>query len=663
MRIGVRWPLNGHSDWRSECSTVALTWLVLAVIVVMQALPFTYGYRRSADDLAFLAVLFGGRSLDEFAISAAVAQGRLGLLLTVPLNVLGTYLSGEYIARLSFVLMHFGVFALFAAYFSLISATNVTRALLIFLIALHPICRGTDHMPPTSYPLQNTLPFLALLIARCTIFIVQQRGRGGQYLLWPARVVFLAAMITTEFAFLLATALLAAEYAFALAQSRHRGESVAKSLLSVAEQRSFFYDVAIVAVALFAYLAFRWIYPSSYDGNVIDAWFEFRRVVETTVRHVLAGTVFSREIFEVASLPREALPMAALVGILTALCLFAVLDDVRALPLPLVVAFFSVLAIAYVTFPLAGNAKQQDWCVDRGACGYLDSRISYLGFAVIIICLVALVLRLIPTYRVATALVAVISLATGLVAATTYARNVGDGLLMLADARSWQRADLLACYPDIQPAADRQLLKMIDPESGIRFHPEVDKAKFWRDYMRFVRDGRRCPPNGANRQADLRSLSELGPGLLVGQTIYFNDGSAIRYLDTGWSQQETWGVWTDGDRAYLVILPRSAPGAKLWLLVVFTAYVPPSVGQQTIDVSVNGRIVDTWTISQQGDGKECCERSIALGSDLRPADEISIAFHISTPRNPDVDREIVDSRHLGLFLHSMTLTDSAGKGR
>lgn len=156
MRIGVRWPLNGHSDWRSECSTVALTWLVLAVIVVMQALPFTYGYRRSADDLAFLAVLFGGRSLDEFAISAAVAQGRLGLLLTVPLNVLGTYLSGEYIARLSFVLMHFGVFALFAAYFSLISATNVTRALLIFLIALHPICRGTDHMPPTSYPAEHS---------------------------------------------------------------------------------------------------------------------------------------------------------------------------------------------------------------------------------------------------------------------------------------------------------------------------------------------------------------------------------------------------------------------------------------------------------------------------------------------------------------------------
>ena len=63
----------------------------------MQALPFTYGYRRSADDLVFLAVFVRGRSLDEFAISAAVAKDDWTAV-DHALNVLGTYLSGRYIA-------------------------------------------------------------------------------------------------------------------------------------------------------------------------------------------------------------------------------------------------------------------------------------------------------------------------------------------------------------------------------------------------------------------------------------------------------------------------------------------------------------------------------------------------------------------------------------
>lgn len=665
MIRGMRYLLGSQIDLRRDRSIVWLTWLALAVIILLQAQPFTYGYRRSADEVAFLAALTNGwRTVEEMTVMLAVTQGRLGLFVTTPLNVLGAYLSDESLARWVFVLLHFGVYALFATYFSIISATNVTRSLLLFLIALQTICGRDDYMPPITYPLQNTLAFLALLIARCSILLVQRSDRSGRYLLWPARAIFLLAMLTTEFAFLLATALLAAEHGFTLAERRRTGASARDALLGLITQRTFIYDVAIVSIALFAYLAYRWTHPSGYVGNVIDAGLEFGRVIEATARHVLAGTVFSRNIFDFGTLPLEALPLAALVGILTAACLVAVLPEVRTLPSPFFVTLGSVLAIAYVTFPLAGNARQQVWCVDSGACGYLDSRISYLGFAVIIICMISLLLRRMPTSRAAMTTIAVISVATGLIAATTYARNLRDGRDMIPEAWTWERAAILACYPEEQPVANHQLLKVIDPDRRVRFHPGSDKARFWRDYMRFVREDGQCPPDKAAQRAELKRVKEFGLVVLSGQTIYFRDRSAGLFLGSGWSQPEAWGIWSDAEQASLVFLARFAPGAEgPHLRFAFRPYIRPSTGRQTISVSVNGRLADTWTITKEMDDKGCCERTIALGRELNPAEEVDITFRIHDPRKPEADREIVDGRRLGIFLQSMTLTDSTERAR
>lgn len=663
MQFAVPGIPSGQRNWRSERSIVILTWLALAAIVIAQALPFTYGYRRSADEIDFLVASFGGwRTVEEFAKSLAAAQGRLGFLAVMPLNVLGAYLADGYLARWIFVLLHFGMLALFAAYFSILSATNVVRPLLVVLVALQSIGGIHDYMPPISYPLQNTLPILGVLIARCTILSVQPSGRGAPYVLWSARIVFLLAVMTTEYAFLLGTALLAAEYGVATTRSWRHGASPREALVGIFTRRPFLYDAAIVALTLGAYVAYRRLHPSAYVGNVIDAGLDVGRVVETTVRHALAGTIFSREL--IGFVPGEALPMAVVVGILTAACLFAVLYDVRDLPSPVATALGSALALAYVTFPLAGNARQQVWCVDHGACGWLDSRISYLGFGVIVVCMIALVLRYMPNDRTATAVVAAISAATGLVAATAYARNLHDGLAMAADAKAWERAALLACYPEVQPAADLPLLRLIDPERRVRFHPGTDTAKFWRDYMRFLHTNRSCAGDAASRQTVLRQLDELGPTLSIGQTAHFKDRSANRYLGMGWSQQEPWGVWSVAERANLVFLPRFPSGTDaLQLRVAFRPYVRPSIGQQTISVSVNGRLVDTWTISKEMIDKGCCERSIALGRDLPATEEIDVTFHIGDPRNPEADREFVDSRRLGLILQSMTLTDSTDRGR
>jgi hypothetical protein len=152
--------------------------------------------------------------------------------------------------------------------------------------------------------------------------------------------------------------------------------------------------------------------------------------------------------------------------------------------------------------------------------------------------------------------------------------------------------------------------------------------------------------------------------VVSGQTIQFRDESAGQFLGTGWSQQESWGVWSDADQANLVFLPRFPSGTDgLQLRVVFQPYVRPSIGQQAISVLVNRRLVETWTITKEMDDKSCCERTIPLGREMRPAEELDITFHIHEPRNPEVDREIVDNRRLGLFLQSMTLLGSADRTR
>jgi len=107
---------DSQAGWQGKRSTVTLTWLALAMIALIQAEPFTFGYRRSADEIDFLVALFGGwRTVEEFAKSFATAQGRLGFLAVMPLNFLGAYLADGYLARWIFVLLHFGMLALFAA--------------------------------------------------------------------------------------------------------------------------------------------------------------------------------------------------------------------------------------------------------------------------------------------------------------------------------------------------------------------------------------------------------------------------------------------------------------------------------------------------------------------------------------------------------------------
>lgn len=630
------------------------TWLALAIVLVIQALPFTYGYRRSADDAVFLDALAGGwAGIERLALALSVQQGRLGLIPAIPLNTLGAYLADSYWARLAFVLMHFSVFALFAAYVSRLLAANVLYPLLLLLLTLQTVEGVNDYMPPISYPVQNTVPLIMVFSARLTLLQADSQGRVSGLAVWLARLFFLIALVLNEFTFLAGTAALACEYLVIWAR-KLRGTSASTTNLLALVDRRFIWDAGLVAIAFVSYVGYRHVFPSTYIGNVIDGAGSPWRVVATTLRHVHAGTIFVRDLFEVGSIPQHAIFLAAVVGVLTAACSFFFLGQARAIRTPLTVLVVCIVAIAYVTFPLAGNARQQAWCLDSGACGYLDSRISYLGFGLILLCLIALVLKAMPTRRAARVTIAVLSGVLGLMAATSYAYNLRDGLKYANDARAWRRANLLACYPDLQSQQDRRLVRMIDPEARIRFHPGTDQARFWRNYLALKSRNQTCTLDDARRQAERDLLNDAEPILDVGQTISFSQPSAARYLGTGWSALEPAGIWTDGPRAELVFqLASGAQARPLTLKVGFNAYMRPNLSNQAIDVLVDGQRVDTWTITPAMNDGRTHERTIDLGR--RSIVETEIVFHVLNPRQPTTDREISDTRHLGIFLRWMAL--------
>lgn len=636
--------------------TMFATGLALTVVLLVQASPFTYGYRRVADEVAYLEIAMGGWSaIAEATTRLATTQGRLGHLASVPISILGSFLSDSYWVRLVFVLMHFGVFVLFAAYVSRVLATKVTFPLLILLLTLQPIGADSDHMPPINYPLQNTLPLVMLFAARLTILEGESRGRTGGFTIALARLVFLIALVLNEYTFLAGTAVLACEY---LARWGRRldgasGPTTAK-LRSLCD-RSLLLDAGLVVLAFASYIGFRSIFPSQYEGNVLDAVNLPWRIVATTIGHVHAGTFFSHDL-DIGPIPRQAIPLAALAGLLTAVCSCVVLGQARAIATPITIIVVCVVAIAYVTFPLASNAKFQGWCLEGGACGSLDSRISYLGYALILLCLIALALRLMPTRLTTWAMVAVLSGVLGLLGAASYAHNLRIGLVHANDALVWHRANLLACHPDLQSPSDRRLLRMIDPDARVRFHPGTDKAHFWRNYLTLKSKNQSCPPEDERRQAERRLLNDSEPVLAVGQDVRFSRPSAVRYLGGGWSAREEAGIWTDGARAELAFVV--APGPPLGPLVLkvdFTAYVRPNLPAQTVDVYVDGRRVDTWTIVRAVNDGRAQERAIPIEPGRQAAEEIKVVFHILSPRQPEADREIADSRHLGIFLLSIVL--------
>jgi hypothetical protein len=221
---------------------------------------------------------------------------------------------------------------------------------------------------------------------------------------------------------------------------------------------------------------------------------------------------------------------------------------------------------------------------------------------------------------------------------------------------AWTNAVLLACQPDRQPSSDDLLLRMIDPLKRVPFHPGIDRASYWRRHLAYLARTGRCGEAAADGHARVQAL---GPALARGQTVHFQAGAGGDvYLGPGWSQPEAPGVWSDGARAELLVLPRgldvTGPAS---LIVRFTPYFGPSVMNQTVDVYVNGTLTQRWVLAADRPEDRTVERRIELPRDLGREGLVTITFGFSQPRDPGREPGSPETRRLGILLSAITLSD------
>jgi hypothetical protein len=142
-----------------------------------------------------------------------------------------------------------------------------------------------------------------------------------------------------------------------------------------------------------------------------------------------------------------------------------------------------------------------------------------------------------------------------------------------------------------------------------------------------------------------------GPHLALlreGDSITFDArGNQRSYLGTGWSQQEPWGRWTDGQFASL-LLPFLDRSSALNLRIEVRAF-----NCADVIVRVNGEVRTRWSFSD-------CQEYVTQGVLLTPNDlrlgTVTVSFEMPGVRSPhDTDPALTDTRRLGISIRQIII--------
>lgn len=511
-------------------------------------------------------------------------------------------------------------------------------AFLIFL-ALHPL--AFEHLPPTSFPLQNTIPFFVLIACRLAATIVVERG------VWMVigRSLQIIAMLSTEYALLLGLVMISAE-----TLSRHpvRSRQLLGWLHRVLRESAVWGDVATLVLVIGPYVGYRLAFPSSYDGNTLDGIGNLSATMKTTLRHIVDGLVLPRlnsNIF-IAPLPVWIGTVLSGFGMYAAMRMACRVAAGNGTPLGPVVLFL-VGAMVFVTLPVSASVKQQNWCSVWDHCAFLDSRTTILGVVLVLALLITKILHHWPNNKIRKNLHRMVSGFTALIFALTGLHNWDVAEKMRLSAEVWDSARTLACVPKLIPAAPDQLTNLIDPKRVISFHSPDTPLVLWPLYLKAVADRNGCEKSDVlNRSLSRSYLPILRPN----QQQIIGEGLGSQYLGTGWSTLEHWGVWSDGEGAQLLFSPQGLEQGELAILQLDAhMFLDDAIKSQRLVVTQQGETL--WEGTRRPE-----DNSLMIEVPLLPydsAEEISsLTFSMPDAHAP---KSGGDTRKLGIGLKGLTL--------
>jgi hypothetical protein len=124
------------------------------------------------------------------------------------------------------------------------------------------------------------------------------------------------------------------------------------------------------------------------------------------------------------------------------------------------------------------------------------------------------------------------------------------------------------------------------------------------------------------------------------------NGSGIQELSSGWSTPESWGVWSDGAVARLIVGFAEPIDKALTLTVRARGLAVHPAMTQTVSVVANGRPVAIWDLNENSFG----EYKASIPAPSNPDEPMVIEFHIQYPISPREDGLGADDRKLGFAL-------------
>lgn len=657
--------LSNFSDWLHMLPifrTASLTrivdskrfvWSAIGLLALVQIAMFMQGYRLAADDAGFLQSWMGGySSIWEAGSIAAHGQGRIGMYVMWPLNAFASYWSGYPSSRFCFVALYFSVFFLFASYMSRLLKRDLTLVLVLLLLVAHPL--AFEHMPPNAYSLQNTLPVFLILLARIVLLRTRASSptAAGRLVACGAMAIFGLATLVSEYALMFGASLVLAEGIFETFVFNQRGARSSRALARIlVRERST--DLLILVGVLALYLVFRQMNPSSYDGNHLDGMARPDRLVITAVAHIASGSIFPRLGSDLIQVPPSVWLAALACGVVAYSAARFASRFLQQVPSPGIVSVAALLLALLITLPLAATAKQQAWCLEGGACGYLDSRIAYVWLGLCLLGMAAWCRQAITARAPAMRFDRAFGILAGVVAMLGFAHNWQVAERMSAVSMAWKRADVIACFPQGITPDSGPLRTLIDPRKLVALHPDVDVDDYWRNYVEWGSRQLDCPREIQERQRRLFQLVKdaRGPSdvLAFGARVRFSRERGDRFLYANWSS-EPWGVWSTDKQANLKVrLPATRNGVYFEFKAL--RYVPPK-SRRPVRIIANGLAVASLGIQVKAENyRVLIPRSVLE----RSRDGITdIVFLVDDASSPKLDGMSQDTRVLGVGLVEMT---------
>jgi hypothetical protein len=361
-------------------------------------------------------------------------------------------------------LLRLGSFALFFCAFHLVAAAYCGRriALLCATLFLGFFALKWDGSILTTYPL-ITWPAGIACAGALMAGRAWTRPGGQRWQLAAAGLLLFCALFNNEGVTLafIAVALLSVG-----ANAAELGSAANGTVAGLLPRRSAqLLAVFLAAAAAYSalYLGWRLLHPSSYAGSAL-APFNARRIIVTLIHFSTSGSAL-HELFAPLKLPHAdtfggsaalsyslrqywpglaTAPLALLAGALTGSLLWTLLRGgarqpaaaARATPLRCALAGGLAMALLPI-LPVALVGNYQVWAMDMGVRAYSHTIFAWFGWSLVLAALLAALARRFGRGRIGAALLLLLVLASGLLAALAYRANDAIAFDMRPEAGRW----------------------------------------------------------------------------------------------------------------------------------------------------------------------------------------------------------------------------------